>query len=262
MDSQRKKKLVLLLAILLTFTVINGTMFNVTIPDIAETFGLLPSQVSWVMTGYILVYAIGSVMYGKLADMVPLKTLLTVGILLFSLGSVLGFLSPNYGTLLAARILQALGGAAIPALGFIIPSRYFDTDRGKVFGIISSTVAFASGVGPIAGGMIGGVLEWRYLFLVPATACLAIPLFRKWLPDERVHFQKIDYIGAILVSVFVSTLLLFVTLFVWSLLFVSILSFWYSLFILIEATCRLSTRHYSKIENTPLPYSQVFSVRV
>lgn len=149
MDSQRKKKLVLLLAILLTFTVINGTMFNVTIPDIAETFGLLPSQVSWVMTGYILVYAIGSVMYGKLADMVPLKTLLTVGILLFSLGSVLGFLSPNYGTLLAARILQALGGAAIPALGFIIPSRYFDTDRGKVFGIISSTVPLLQGLVPL-----------------------------------------------------------------------------------------------------------------
>ncbi|WP_052364022.1 MFS transporter [Geomicrobium sp. JCM 19037] len=135
MDSQRKKKLVLLLAILLTFTVINGTMFNVTIPDIAETFGLLPSQVSWVMTGYILVYAIGSVMYGKLADMVPLKTLLTVGILLFSLGSVLGFLSPNYGTLLAARILQALGGAAIPALALSFRLAILIPIEGKCSGL-------------------------------------------------------------------------------------------------------------------------------
>ncbi|WP_052366081.1 MFS transporter [Geomicrobium sp. JCM 19055] len=138
MSPSHKKNLVRLLAILLTFTVINGTMFNVTIPDIAESFNLMPSQVSWVMTGYILVYAIGSVMYGKLADVIPLKRLLTIGIVLFSFGSILGFLSPNYTTLLIARILQALGGAAIPALGFIIPSRYFTHDRGKVFGIISS----------------------------------------------------------------------------------------------------------------------------
>jgi len=225
MSPSHKKNLVRLLALLLTFTVINGTMFNVTIPDIAESFNLMPSQVSWVMTGYILVYAIGSVMYGKLADVIPLKRLLTIGIILFSFGSILGFLSPNYTTLLFARILQALGGAAIPALGFIIPSRYFTHDRGKVFGIISSTVAFASGVGPIAGGLIGGFLDWRFLFLVPASAALAIPLFRRWLPDEEVRSQKIDYFGAVLVAIFVASLLLFVTMLIWSLLLISIIAF-------------------------------------
>ncbi|WP_018924390.1 MFS transporter [Salsuginibacillus kocurii] len=210
-SEKNKKQLVRLLAIILIFAVMNGTMFNVAIPDISETFGLMPSQVSWVMTGYVMVYAIASVVYGKLADIYPLKNILTFGIILFAAGSLLGFFAPNYATLLAARILQAIGGATIPALGFIIPARFFPNERGKVLGIISSTVAFASGVGPIAGGIIGGWLEWRYLFLFPAASVLAIPFFRKWLPTEEVRKGTVDFIGAGLMALAVGSLLTFVT---------------------------------------------------
>ncbi|UCZ51930.1 MFS transporter [Bacillus shivajii] len=220
LDKKQKSNLTLLLCIILTFTVMNGTMFNVTIPDIAEEFNLLPSEVSWVMTGYILVFAVGSLMYGKLADIYPIKTLLTIGLILFAAGATLGLLSTNYPMLLAARILQAMGGATIPALAFIIPARFMPNERGKVFGIVSSTVAFASGVGPIAGGLIGGAFNWRLLFIFSILALLAIPLLRKWIPDEEKREGSIDIIGAILIALSVSSLLMFITsLNVWALIF-------------------------------------------
>ncbi|PSL40822.1 DHA2 family metal-tetracycline-proton antiporter-like MFS transporter [Salsuginibacillus halophilus] len=211
LNEQSRKQLIRLLALILIFAVMNGTMFNVAIPDISETFGLMPSQVSWVMTGYVMVYAIASVMYGKLADMYPIRNLLTIGIALFAAGSLLGFFAPNYTTLLAARVLQAMGGATIPALSFIIPARFFPSEKGKVFGIIASTVAFASGVGPIAGGMIGGVLEWRYLFLFPAVSVLAIPFFRKWIPHEETRGGRLDIFGGLLTASVVASLLSYVT---------------------------------------------------
>jgi hypothetical protein len=76
----------LLLGILvftLIISVMNATMFNVVLPTISKQFQLSPSQVSWIITGYMIVYAIGSVTYGKLTDRYSLKNLLTFGLLFF-----------------------------------------------------------------------------------------------------------------------------------------------------------------------------------
>ncbi|KIL49637.1 MFS transporter [Jeotgalibacillus soli] len=207
----QKRKLVFLICLILAFSVMNGTMFNVAIPDISADFALSPSQVSWVMTGYILVFAIGSLMYGKLADLFPIRTLFTVGISLFSLGAFIGFLSPSFEVLMAARVLQAMGGASIPALSFLIPARFMPYDRGKVFGYVASTVAFASGIGPILGGLIGGAFNWRFLFIFSMLAVLSIPLFRKWLPHEERRTGTIDLLGAFLIATSVASLLFFIT---------------------------------------------------
>ncbi|MGA9289269.1 MAG: MFS transporter [Anaerobacillus sp.] len=225
LDASERKRLIILVCTILAFAVMNGTMFNVAIPDIAASFNLSPSEVSWVLTGYILVFAIGSLMYGKLADIYPIKTLFTIGISIFSIGAFIGFFSPNYPTLLAARILQAIGGATIPALAFIVPIRFLPKEKGRVFGLISSTVAFASGVGPIIGGVVGGTLNWRFLFLFSVATALAIPLFRKWLPDEKRREGSIDLPGAALMAVSVASLLFFITTFLWYLLAIFIVFF-------------------------------------
>ncbi|MFB4165585.1 MFS transporter [Alteribacillus sp. JSM 102045] len=211
LDELTKKRLLRLLSLILIFAVMNGTMFNVAIPDIQSHFGLSSSEVSWVLTGYIMVYAVGALIYGKLADYYPIKSILTFGIILFSLGALLGFFSPNFFTLIIARILQAAGGATIPALGFIIPARFFPKERGKVFGVISSTVAFASGVGPIVGGTVGGWLDWRFLFLFSVASLIALPFFRQWVPEEERKEGTIDFLGAGLFSAATASLLLFVT---------------------------------------------------
>lgn len=213
-------KVMLLTCIVLAFAVMNGTMFNVAIPDISESFQLTPAQVSWVITSFTTVFAIGTLIYGKLADFFPIRRLYTIGLSLFALGSFIGFLSPNYETLIVARILQAMGAAAVPPLSFLVPIRFFQKDKGKMFGYLASTIAFSSGIGPLVGGMIGGLLDWRYIFLISVASAFAIPLFRKWFPDESKQKGKIDFIGAALVGATVTSLLFMITTVTWlSLLF-------------------------------------------
>ncbi|MGM8214288.1 MFS transporter [Bacillaceae bacterium W0354] len=224
-ENINKKALLFSLCFVLMFSVMNGTMFNIAIPDIAEAFQLSASEVSWVMTGYIMVYSIGTLIYGKLADSIALKKLITFGLIVFSAGSVIGFFAPNYLFVLLARVIQAIGGSMIPAVALISPIRYFRNERGRVLGIISSVMAFASGIGPILGGTIAGFLDWQYLFLSSALIIITLPLLRKNLPDEEPKMFKLDYFGASLVAAFIVTTLMGITLGIGLALILSVLLF-------------------------------------
>lgn len=221
-DPAAQRKLTLLLSTVIFFSVLNGTMFNVSLPDIAKQFSLLPSQVSWVVSGYIIVFAIGSVTYGRLADAYSVRNLITIGLVLFSAGSLIGFLSQWYPLLIAARVVQAAGSGAIPALAMLIATRYFPAEiRGRVLGIIASTVAFGGGIGPVLGGFITGTFHWRYLFILSVMTLFTIPSFRRHLPGQARHDGGFDILGALLLAGTVGALLLFITLSLWWLLAVS-----------------------------------------
>ncbi|MFD2507486.1 MFS transporter [Halalkalibacter alkalisediminis] len=225
LNESEKKKIIFLMCSVLLFSAMNGTMFMIAIPDIANSFSLSPSQVSWVVTGYIILYAVGALMYGKLADIYPLKILLTVGISFFVAGSLLGFFAPTYLIVILARMIQAAGAASIVALAFIVPTRYFPEERGRVLGIVSSTMAFASGIGPVIGGFVAGALNWQFLFLISALIIFTIPFFRIWMPEEKKKEGKVDILGAFLIAIAVATLILFITAFVWWYIVISICFF-------------------------------------
>jgi MFS transporter, DHA2 family, metal-tetracycline-proton antiporter len=205
-------RLVPLICFIVFFSVLNGTMFNVAVPDIAEEFALSPGAVSWVITVYIVAFALAAVTYGKLADLYPVRNLITIGLVLFNIGALLGFLAGSYPLLIGARLIQASGGGAIPAMGMLVATRYFPPEsRGRVLGAIASTVAFGSGVGPIVGGFLAGSFDWRYLFLVSTATLVAIPLFRRLLPHEKGSTGLFDWRGAVLLAGFVGMFLLFLT---------------------------------------------------
>lgn len=206
-------RLVYALCFVLFFSVMNGTMFNISLPYIAAEFELQTSTASWTITGYTVLYALGSLLFGKLADKYPLKRLITFGLLLFAGASALGFFSQSFTMVLIARLLQAAGASCIPALVMLIPVRYFPSDqRGKVMGIIASTMAFSSGIGPIAGGFITGQFHWTGLFLFSLAAPVALPFIRRSLPEEEVKSgEKVDFIGAGILGLSVSALMLSVT---------------------------------------------------
>jgi len=189
------------LCVIIFFSVLNGMMFNVAIPDIAAEFRLLPSEVSWVMTGYILVFGVGSLVYGRLADSLSVRWLVTLGLLLLNVGSVIGFLSFRYPMVIAARLIQASGGAAIPALAMLVATKYMPhAVRGKVLGIIAATVSFAAAVGPILGGFVAGILGWRSLFLVTLVTILTIPALRRMLPGEERARRPFDFAGLVFIG--------------------------------------------------------------
>ncbi len=215
-DPAAQRKLTILLSVCIFFSVLNGTMFNVSLPDIARQFHLLPSQVSWVVSGYIVIFAIGSVTYGRLADSYPVRNLIALGLALFNAGSLVGFLSQWYPMLVAGRIIQAAGSGAIPALAMLIATRYFPAEiKGRVLGVIASTVAFGGGVGPVLGGYITGTFHWRFLFMLSAVTLLTLPSLRRNLPRETASGGRFDIAGALLMAAAIGPLLLFITLGLW-----------------------------------------------
>lgn len=211
----------------MVISMMSATMFNIVLPEISQEYGLTYTQVSWISSAYLLVYAIGSAIYGKLSDRFRLKSLLTVGILLLSLGSLIGLAAQFYWMVLFSRFIQAAGASVIPALAMIIPARYITTNRrGKVFGIMASGLALGGVLGPIASAIVADFAHWRWLFVVPLLTLVTLPLFRHYLASEKVRTPSVfDWIGGLLLGGTVATLLLAITGERWSLAISSIALF-------------------------------------
>jgi DHA2 family metal-tetracycline-proton antiporter-like MFS transporter len=211
---------------LVFFGVLNETVFNVSIPAIARQFGLNPSGVSWVMTTFIVFFAMGSVIFGRLSDIFSLKRLIIIGVFIYASGSLAGFLLQSfYPAVIAARAIQGAGASAIPALIMVIVARFFPaSDRGKVFGSITSTVAFAAGIGPVIGGFISGSLGWTYLFLIPLLTLVSVPFFFRVLPEEPRKEGGVDILGAFLIAIGITSFILFLSFTAWYYLATSVLA--------------------------------------
>ncbi len=208
-----------LLSLTIFFSVLNGVMFNIAVPDIADQYRVSPALVSWVVTAYIVIFAFGSVVYARLGSRFHLRDLITAGLSLFCMGSVLGFFTDSFPLLVASRMLQASGAAGIPALSMVLATVYVPLGmRGRLLGMIASTVAFGLGIGPIAGGMIAGYLHWNYLFLTPLVLVPVIFMLRRVLPRQNdLRRESFDYLGAILLAAAVGCLLFMINMHVWGL---------------------------------------------
>lgn len=230
LHEKERNKLMVILTFVLIISAMNTTMFNVALPSIGEKFSLSPSQTGWIVTSYLIIYAVGSAIYGKLADQYKLKNLITIGIILTAVGSLIGFLSLNFSTLVIARVMQAAGASVLPASAMIIPTRYFAMEtRGRAIGITSAGLTLGIAVGPIIAGLILTTFEWNYLFVPPLLMFLCIPAFRKYLGNEVGTKSKIDFIGAfflvmtivfLMLTVSQSSFILFIVFIVFLVIFI------------------------------------------
>ncbi|WP_117170248.1 MFS transporter [Paraliobacillus sediminis] len=201
-----------ILVFTLIISVMNATMFNVALPVISKQFQLSPSQVSWITTGYMIVYAIGTVTFGKLTDKYGLKGLLTFGLLIFALGSVVGLVATQYWMIIVARIIQAAGASVIPALAMIVPVRYFSPEkRGRALGTSAIGLALGAALGPIIAGFVTSAWSWQVLFAIPLLSLFTLPFYHRYLDDEEGGTDKIDFIGGSLLAGTVAALLLALT---------------------------------------------------
>ncbi|MBT2744199.1 MFS transporter [Bacillus sp. ISL-77] len=210
---QTGEKLMLILMFTLIISAMSALMFNIVLPDISEELNLSISQVSWFSSAYALIYAIGTVTYGKLADSYKLKNLLTFGLILFAIGSLVGLVSHTFWLALVGRCLQAMGAAAIPATAMLIPVRYIALERrGSALGMAAVGLAIGSALGPVISALIVSVAHWRWLFCIPILILITLPFYRKYLKDEQQGVSgKFDWFGGSLLAVAVALFLLGVT---------------------------------------------------
>ncbi|MDQ0064033.1 MFS transporter [Paenibacillus harenae] len=212
----REGVVTLLLGFSIVLVIMNTMMFNLALPDVAHDFALSSTSVSWIVTGYSILFAISSITYSRLSDFVPIRRLYVIGILSFGGAAIIGLFSDSFIPLLIARLLQASGAGALPALSMILITRYVPVGRrGKAMAAIMSAASLGLGLGPVVGGIIVEYLGWHYLFGVTSLTLLLIPFFVRLLPKETPSKGSFDLLGALFVGIGTTGLLLFLTSQVW-----------------------------------------------
>jgi len=210
--SPNARILIRVLMLTLMLSSMSALMFNIVLAEIGREFSLSLSQVSWLTSAYTLLYAFGTAAYGKLADRFKLKNLLTFGLSLFAIGSLIGLFSDSFWMALAGRCVQAAGAGAIPATATLVPIRYFPPERrGSALGMTATGLALGSALGPVVSSLIAGFANWRWLFAVPLLLLATLPFYRKYLGDETGERSKLDWLGGGLLAAAVALLLLGVT---------------------------------------------------
>ena len=181
----------------LFFGVLNASAVGVILPEIAADLSVDTGLLGWLMTGFLLVYGIAIPLYGRLADRYGTRRLFLIGVAVFSAGSLLSALAPTFSLLLAARIVQAIGGAAVPGLGMTLASRaYGPESRGAVLGVIAATIGLAGAIGPLLGGALSQAFGWQSIFVLNAAASIVIPVGMTILPkDEGRTGGSLDLVG-------------------------------------------------------------------
>jgi len=161
---------------LVTFlVVIDISAVNVAFPSIRDDFEVSDTQLSWVVSGYNIAVGAFLLVSGRLADSMGRRKVFLPGVLLFGLGSMLCALAPSAGALIAARLVQGLGGAIVSAAGFAVMLPGFPpSKRSTAIGIAGAMGALGSVVGPAVGSLLIDAFNWRAIFVINVPLCLLV----------------------------------------------------------------------------------------
>jgi len=184
---------------------IDGSVVNVALPVIQRDLGALTSDVQWIVETYALFLAALILVGGSLGDHFGRRRIFAIGIVVFTLASIWGGLSPTVLSLILARAVQGIGAALlVPGSLAIISASFSDEQRGRAIGTWSGFSALTTVVGPVLGGVLVQYASWRWVFFlnVPLAAVVLGVLFWR-VPESRDPDAKgrLDWWGTLLVTV-------------------------------------------------------------
>jgi len=191
--------------------VLDATIVSVALPKIMAAFGISVDKVEWIVTAYLLVFAVMLPTSGWVADHFGYKRTYFFALMLFTLGSFLCGLSWDENALIVFRIIQGAGAGFMMPVGMAIVMREFPAERrGVALGFWSIAAAASVSLGPLVGGYLIDNLDWQAIFdvnvpvgMVAMTATLII---QREYKTERV--RSFDFVGFVSMAAFLSFLLL------------------------------------------------------
>ena len=185
---------------------VDATIAVAAFPDLRQSFAATaPADLSWVLNAYTILYAALLVPAGRLVDLLGSRRLFLIGVALFTLASAACGMAPGTGALIAARVVQAVGGAILTPASLALILGAFPADRRTaIVGMWSGFGALGAAVGPGAGGILIELATWRAAFLVnlPVGALILwfawqrLPLVKGAASGEGVDFPGIGMIVA------------------------------------------------------------------
>jgi EmrB/QacA subfamily drug resistance transporter len=189
---------------------LDTTIVNVALPSIRNDLNASVSGLQWVIDAYTLVIASLLMLAGSTADRIGRKRVFRAGLVVFSLGSLLCGVAPTLGLLIAARVLQAVGGSMLNPVAMSIIRNVFDDprERAQAIGAWGAVFGLSIALGPVLGGALVDSVGWRSVFFVNVPiGVIAFVLTTLYVPGSRAdHPRRLDPVGQILVILALSSL--------------------------------------------------------
>ncbi len=182
---------------------LDTTIVNVAIPAMSTGLNTTLDQILWVLNAYILVYAVLLITAGRLGDLYGQRNLFAIGLFIFTVASALCGFAQDPTQLIAARILQGVGGALLTPQTLAILTTIFPPERrGAAFGIWGGVAGLATVAGPTVGGAIITYIDWRWIFFINVPIGIAALAATFWIiPDLRPgRHHGWDILGIILAT--------------------------------------------------------------
>ncbi|MGD9738350.1 MAG: MDR family MFS transporter [Bauldia sp.] len=202
------------LLLVMALAMLDQTIVSTALPTIVGDLGGV-EHLSWVVTAYLLTSTVVTPIYGKLGDMYGRKVVLQTAIVIFIIGSALCGIAQDMTQLILFRALQGVGGGGLmvvtlAVIADVVPAR----QRGKFQGLFGGVFGLATIVGPLLGGFFVDNLSWHWIFFINiplALAALGVIAVAFTARTEK-HKRKIDYLGAFLLAVALTAIVLFTSL--------------------------------------------------
>jgi DHA2 family multidrug resistance protein len=213
LDQHRWYKWIVLSNVMIgTFmAVLDVTIVNVALPKMMATFGVSVDKIEWVLTAYLLIFAVVLPSSGWVADHFGYKKTYFLGLFLFTLGSLLCSLSADENMLIVFRVLQGSGAGFIMPVGMAIVTRVFPPkQRGVALGFWGIAAAASVSLGPMLGGYLIDAYSWHAIFdiNVPIGIFALISTLIILTEYKTEQVRSFDFIGFISMTLFLVFLLL------------------------------------------------------
>lgn len=182
---------------------LDATVVNTAIPSIAANLQVTPLSLKSIVSSYILSLAVGIPVSGWMADRFGTKRVFAIAIMVFTLASVMCGLAVNTPMLIAARLLQGLGGAMMMPVGRLTIIRTFP--KAELLGAMNFVIIPAL-IGPLLGPTVGGLIvhwtSWRVIFFINVpVGLIALYLVYRYMPDYKAEQRRpLDVVGLVLFS--------------------------------------------------------------
>jgi DHA2 family methylenomycin A resistance protein-like MFS transporter len=209
-DSGPRRPRLALVALCLAFFVVqlDATVVNVALPTIRHDLGGGLGDQQWVVAAYTVALAAGMLTAGALGDRFGARRLGVLGLAVFAVASVLCALAPGVPVLIAARVLQGIGAAALlPCSLALIVAQFPDAGRrAHALGVWGGIGSVGMATGPVVGGVLIALWSWRAIFLlnVPFCAVTIALMIRFVLPAQPRRGRRMDHVGPVLGTVALS----------------------------------------------------------
>ncbi len=181
--------------------IIDSSLVNVLLPDMVDDLGLNQTETQWVNTIYVLIFAALLITIGLLADRYGRRLLFLLGVVIFVVGSLASGTAQDPSFLIAARAVQAIGGAMmLPSTAAVINVLFTGPSRALAFGLFGTVLAGAAALGPLLGGFLAEYFSWRWAFLVniPVGAVAALMALRFVPENKGPKIAGLDPVGVVL----------------------------------------------------------------